>query len=154
MDRSQPTVEAIRALPRWAQVAFAARCARRVLPLISLAPRELVERVIGIAERAASNARLFEDVRAATADASQAAAEAATPGGAAFHATEAFVAAAAAAAAAENDVRPDGEAGAESDPAGYAFEAAFHATNAINGPNAIGRDLTSSQEVQEAQLDR
>jgi|GEM_PF-2277439 len=38
-----PTEEEIRALPRWARVAFAARCARRVLPLVKHFWKDLPE---------------------------------------------------------------------------------------------------------------
>ena len=45
-----PTEKEIKQLPRWAQVAFAARCARRVQPLFSMfwpdAPQEHIDAVI------------------------------------------------------------------------------------------------------------
>jgi hypothetical protein len=59
---SIPTEEDLRRLPRWAQVAFGARCARRVLPLFSddwpYAPgqyAQAVERAVELAEQAAGD---------------------------------------------------------------------------------------------------
>jgi hypothetical protein len=79
-----PSRDEIEELPRWAMVAFAARCARRVQPLFEArwpdAPSErvrAVDRAIGMSEQAgamaaasAGNARAFADAaRAARADA-------------------------------------------------------------------------------------
>ena len=62
-DTSLPSEAEVAALPRWARVAFAARCARRVLPLFRTAwpdaPREYAEavkRAIEVAERSAASA--------------------------------------------------------------------------------------------------
>jgi hypothetical protein len=59
-----PTQEEIAKLPRWAQVAFAARCARRVQPLVVFhwpkAPQEHIEAIdaaITLAERSAGDPR-------------------------------------------------------------------------------------------------
>jgi hypothetical protein len=59
-----PTAEDIHRLPRWARVAFAARCARRALPLFRAAwpaaPAEhlrAVERAVLVAEQVATDAR-------------------------------------------------------------------------------------------------
>lgn len=59
-----PTEDDIGQLPRWAQVAFAARCARRVLPLLKhlwpQAPHELTSKVMlltDVAERSAALTR-------------------------------------------------------------------------------------------------
>ncbi|MCZ7633848.1 hypothetical protein FBT69_05385 [Synechococcales cyanobacterium CNB] len=59
-----PTKEYLQALPRWARVAFAARCARRVQPLFAhfrqKAPKEHIEAVdtaITLTERSAADAR-------------------------------------------------------------------------------------------------
>ncbi|MEM9065772.1 MAG: hypothetical protein AAGB51_09820, partial [Planctomycetota bacterium] len=61
---SLPSKEELRTLPRWALVAYAARCARRVQPLFKAswpdAPAEHVEAVdkaITLAERSAAAAR-------------------------------------------------------------------------------------------------
>jgi hypothetical protein len=58
-----PTQEEIAALPRWAKVAFAARCTRRVLPVFKhnwpAAPKkhlDAVKKAVEVAERAASAA--------------------------------------------------------------------------------------------------
>jgi hypothetical protein len=77
-----PSREEIAKLPRWAQVAFAARCARRVQPLFKVfwpeAPAEhceAIERAIRLAESSAGSARL--PAHAADADAADAARNAA-----------------------------------------------------------------------------
>jgi hypothetical protein len=58
-----PTVDELARLPRWAQVAFAARCARRVLPLFAFrwpdAPKNYTARLtwaVEISERSAAHA--------------------------------------------------------------------------------------------------
>jgi hypothetical protein len=59
-----PSLEAIRKLPRWAQVAFAARCARRVLPWAKLLWRDVdeqhfllaIDKAVRVAEQAAADA--------------------------------------------------------------------------------------------------
>ncbi|VTR90898.1 unnamed protein product [Gemmata massiliana] len=65
---AQPTQEEIAKLPRWAQVAFAARCARRVLPLFSHrwpdAPENYATRLtwaVEVGERSAAHAGAGED---------------------------------------------------------------------------------------------
>lgn len=65
-----PTEAEIAALPRWAKVAFAARCARRVLPLVKTfcpaAPASVLkvfEDAVEIAESAAARATLPADQR-------------------------------------------------------------------------------------------
>ena len=47
-DHQAPTEEALLGLPRWARVAFAARCARRVQPLFAGWPRASEKNVAGI----------------------------------------------------------------------------------------------------------
>jgi len=63
-----PTEEEIAKLPRWARVAFAARCARRVLPLFSQkwpdAPEEHIARLVWaveVGEKSAASAGRGED---------------------------------------------------------------------------------------------
>lgn len=63
-----PTEEDIRQLPRWARVAFAARCARRVLPLLKNSSPELASDAVAAlvaaveeAERSASQAAYEEN---------------------------------------------------------------------------------------------
>lgn len=82
-ERLLPTAEELATLPRWARVAFVARCARRVQPLFtqlwSDAPKERVEAVdsaITISERSAARASAAA-TDAARADAAEAAANAA-----------------------------------------------------------------------------
>jgi hypothetical protein len=62
-DTTLPTEDEIRQLPRWARVAFAARCARRALPLFQKhwpdAPEEhvtAVRRAVEVAEHSAADA--------------------------------------------------------------------------------------------------
>jgi hypothetical protein len=106
-----PTKDDIKQLPRWAQVAYAARCARLVLPLFKEnwpdAPKErvvAVEKAVEIAEQSAA-AAAYAAFAAATADAAAAAAAAAafaavTAAAAAdAYAADAYAAAAAADAA-------------------------------------------------------
>jgi len=71
-----PTKEEIRKLPRWARVAFAARCARRVQPIFTAAcPKsskeqvEALERAILIAETAAAQGKVNAEAARAAADA-------------------------------------------------------------------------------------
>src|SRR5688572_9068688 len=93
-DTTLPTKEEIERLPRWARVAFAARCARRVLPLFRgfwpAAPAEYaaaVERAVGFVEHAAAAAsdnahaaaRAAAEARAAAARAAAAPATRAAP---------------------------------------------------------------------------
>lgn len=63
----QPTVEELRQLPRWARVAFAAKCARRVQPLLrrfwvnpDLQMIEVFERVIELTEQSAARMKMSE----------------------------------------------------------------------------------------------
>lgn len=80
-----PTKEEIAKLPRWARVAFAARCARRVLPLYKHhwpdAPEEYVADIVNAVEIAEQSAAAgYADTRAAAraaADAARAASVAA-----------------------------------------------------------------------------
>lgn len=117
---SIPSKEAIENLPQWAAVAFAARCARRVQPLLRVywpqmpgEHTEAVERAIGLAERAAATgARAGAEVEASRAirEAVEAAGDpdgiAANAAGAAYAAMEAcFRAAGTRAAAARAAVR-------------------------------------------------
>ena len=64
-EATLPSVDEIRQLPRWARVAFAARCARRVLPMFTKhwpdAPREHVEAVTRAVEFAGSAAHDDDD---------------------------------------------------------------------------------------------
>jgi len=56
MPLDRPTKEEIAELPRWAVVAFAARCARRALSLYTLEDRGEVARAVELAENCAANA--------------------------------------------------------------------------------------------------
>lgn len=74
-----PTEEEIEQLPRWAKLAFAARCARRVLPLFTKywpdAPKEHVDELayaVEIAEKNASIAFGITDAQAETAESDEA----------------------------------------------------------------------------------
>jgi len=67
-EATLPTEVEIAKLPRWAQVAFAARCARRVLPLFSRnwpnAPKDYVTKLcyaVEVGERSAARAGAGED---------------------------------------------------------------------------------------------
>jgi hypothetical protein len=67
-ENGTPSFEEIATLPRWAQVAFAARCARRVFPLFTEEPLyaeglgiPLVRRAIDLAEQFASGSDRSED---------------------------------------------------------------------------------------------
>ncbi len=104
-SKGVPTVEEIRKLPRWARVAFAARCARRVLPLFRhfwpTAPSahiRAVSNAVSIAEHAAATRATRATCAAAVADADAAAAAAYDTGDDTTAADVAFAAAAAAAA--------------------------------------------------------
>jgi hypothetical protein len=100
--RKVPTQEEIEKLPRFAAVAFAARCARRVQPLFIAgwpdAPRQhidAVDRAITVAERSAAGAPGGAyAAAAAAATAGAAAATAARAARAAMHAADAAVRAA------------------------------------------------------------
>ena len=110
-DESLPTSEEIAGLPRWARLAFAARCARRALPLFTkhwpYAPEKhviAVGRAVIVAEAAAratydAAASDYDDADAAYA-ADYTARAAATAAYATAHAASAYPAAAAAAYAA------------------------------------------------------
>jgi hypothetical protein len=67
-DVKLPTEKEVRQLPRWARVAFAARCARRVEPLLKLhwpeAPQQDVQ-AVGMAIRAAEIAAARADAACA-----------------------------------------------------------------------------------------
>lgn len=73
-----PTADEVRKLPRWAVVAFAERCARRIEPLLAAdypdAPREQVpslEIAIGLAESCAGGIAALGPYRAAIGDGAQ-----------------------------------------------------------------------------------
>jgi hypothetical protein len=91
-----PTIEEIAQLPRWARVAFSARCARRALPLFVKywpdAPKQHVDavnRAVELAEQSASLAAYATSVRATYAAAVHAAREAyGAPDFAATHAAD------------------------------------------------------------------
>jgi hypothetical protein len=86
-DRTKPPTQAdLMALSRWARVAFAARCARRVQPLYAKAwpdapdrHREALEKAIALAESAARSGRAAEDARLAASNAYAATMAAAVP---------------------------------------------------------------------------
>ena len=66
MSEKRLAGEELERLPKWAQVAFAARCARRVQPLFlklwPTAPQEhiaAIEKAIAISEQTASNAKIY-----------------------------------------------------------------------------------------------
>ncbi|MCW5777789.1 MAG: hypothetical protein KIS87_15240, partial [Phycisphaeraceae bacterium] len=120
-DRQSPTEEELATLPRWARVAFAARCARRVQPLFKhfwpAAPEEQVRGIdtaITLSERSAAHAHADANADAA-ANAADFAAGAANAANAANAAASAYAAAASAYAAAAS---------------------AADAANAINAANA------------------
>jgi len=119
-----PTEEEIAQLPRWARVAFAARCARRVLPLFQkywpTAPEEHVRAVRSAVEFAESAAARGDDavtvdsiLAAEAADAAGTTARAANAARAAAYAADTsaddphyVVASATRAAAASGEIRP------------------------------------------------
>lgn len=155
-----PTEDDIRQLPRWARVAFAARCARRVLPLFQShrpgpgAPDEhtssvvvAIEAVEQVAARAPSSAPARVAViyaAAAAARATHAAAYAAPRGGAARAARAARAAAATAhATAVAADAPPDAPRARNAARAvAYAAAAGAHAARAAAyGHRSIDRSI-------------
>jgi hypothetical protein len=136
-----PTEEDIAKLPRWARVAFAARCARRVLPLMERfwknAPEhhlEALDRVVSVAETAAANAD-YAVARAGDADYAARAANVAYAVPADYVARAAARAAHAAIAAA---------AAYAADTTVYATDAARDAADADKrAVQAIARDFTT-----------
>lgn len=74
-DVTIPTREDLEQLPRWARVAFAARCARRVQPIFILAWRQgsenrarAVEKAITVTENAAKNGFVTSSIASVAAD--------------------------------------------------------------------------------------
>lgn len=118
-----PTEKEIAQLPRWAQVAFAARCARRVLPLFKAGCPDAsekhvsaVERAVDIASQAASQAHVASQTAAwdAAMVASQAQAIAASQAQAKAAAMVAVLAATASASQAASQALPQAVARAAS----------------------------------------
>ncbi len=146
------TKEELRKLPRWACVAFAARCARRVQPLFKFgwpgAPDEhvrAVDRAIALAEESAHMGRadslILDAARAAyaanaAARAANAAARAANAANAAARAARAAAYAANAAANAANDADADADAADAAAAARGADAAARGADAAARGAAA------------------
>jgi hypothetical protein len=139
-----PTEEELRKLPRWARVAYAARCALRVLPLFEAAWPEALERdrnavewAIIAAARAARAARADGDeafFAGAAAEAREAAHLAAGLDSRAYYAADAARAAADAARAAD---------------AAHAAIAAHAVTNAYAAARAAaGADVETSRAMQ------
>ncbi len=138
-----PTVEEVAALPRWAQVAFAARCARRVLPLFrAFCPPVLAERFAAV-ERAMSVAAASAAV--AHADASDDAVYTAAAD-AAIAAADVEVAHLAAGASA-NAARAAAIAASSADASDYASAAALAAARAGAAADAIRLDFGTLQET-------
>jgi len=137
-EPSVPTKDEIAQLPRWARVAYAARCARRVLPLFqhawAEAPTEYVkaiETAVNLAELAAASASPAAEHLASSVSA------------AAASASNASVAASAASAAAVAYDAVCASAAPAASIASFAARAAEHSAAAVNIPAtaAIRADL-------------
>jgi hypothetical protein len=151
-----PTREEIKQLPRWARVAFAARCARRVLPLVKhfwkCAPEhylKALDKAVSAAETVAGRTATYLDVYTSAAvvtaavAAAAAAADARVVGAAAANAAGAAAANAARAARAPtaDDDAPGAAARATAYAAAYTYPEAACVAYVVATEKAIRADF-------------